>query len=114
MNAKGLLHEPTRFCTIHIRPAARPTLSHENNNLPDIVSRWSNRNEETTRLRTDQSLLVPKSEIAAKNYDLSINRYKEVIQETVAYDPPYKILADLETLESEIQTGLQELKAMLR
>ena len=31
---------------------------------------------ELTRPRTAQSFLVPKSEIAANNYDLSLNRYK--------------------------------------
>ena len=86
---------------------------HESNNLLDIQARWSKREEETERKRTEQSFLIPKSEIAGKNYDLSINRYKEVTQAAVSYDPPHKILAELETLENEIQAGLLELKEML-
>ena len=87
---------------------------HEQNNLPDILNRWQNRATETERPRTAQSFCVPKAEIAANGYDLSLNRYKEVTQETVHYDPPEKILADLSALEAEIQEGLEELKAMLQ
>jgi type I restriction enzyme M protein len=86
---------------------------HENNNIPDILARWQNREAETDRPRTEQSFLVPRAEIVANNYDLSINRYKEVVQEVVQYDPPQKILAELEALECEIQAGLAELREML-
>ena len=47
---------------------------------------------ERKRARTDQSFLVPKAEIADNDYDLSINRYKEVEYEAVEYDPPKVIL----------------------
>jgi len=47
-------------------------------------------------------------------YDLSINRYKEVVYEEMAYDPPKKILAELKALEAEIQKGLVELEGMLK
>jgi type I restriction enzyme M protein len=56
---------------------------------------------------------VPKSEIAEKEYDLSLNRYKEVVYDEVAYDPPLVILAELERLEEEIRAGLGELRGML-
>ena len=46
----------------------------------------------TKRARTDQSFLVPKGEIAGNDYDLSINRYKEVEYEAVEYDPPMVIM----------------------
>jgi type I restriction enzyme M protein len=83
------------------------------NDLPDIVSRFKNLAAERSRARTDQSFFVPKSEIAAQGYDLSINRYKETVHEVVEYDPPHKILDELEALELEIQTGLRELRGML-
>ena len=57
---------------------------------------------------------MPRAEIAAKGYDLSINRYKEIVYEEVEYDPPHVILTELEELEHQIQTGMQELKRMLR
>jgi type I restriction enzyme M protein len=86
---------------------------HEINNIPDIISRWKNLDVEFKRKRTDQSFMVPKAEIAANGYDLSINRYKEIVYEEVKYDPPKKILADLKALESEIRDGLVELEELL-
>ncbi|MBL8207521.1 MAG: SAM-dependent DNA methyltransferase [Blastocatellia bacterium] len=87
---------------------------HANNNLPDVLARWRNRAAEQTRLRTDQSFLVPKAEIVEKNYDLSINRYKEVVYQEVQYDPPQQILSELAELEREIQSGITELQGMLQ
>jgi len=89
------------------------TKKHENNNIPDIIKRFRSLKGEKSRKRTDQSFLVPKSEIAGNDYDLSINRYKEVVYDEVQYDSPKKILKDLEALEDEIQKGLKELKGML-
>ncbi len=87
---------------------------HENNNLPDILKRWQKRAKETSRARTDQSFLVPKTEIAGNDYDLSINRYKQVVHEAVQYDPPQKILAELKALEVEIMRGMEDLEGMLK
>ena len=70
--------------------------------LADILARWKNREAERKRARTDQSFLVPKSEIAENDYDLSVNRYKEVEYEAVEYDPPKVILERLAGLEEEI------------
>jgi type I restriction enzyme M protein len=88
--------------------------THESNNLPDIFKRWQHRKAEAKRARTDQSFLVPKAEIAGNGYDLSINRYKEVVHEAVEYDPPAKILAELKALEAEIVRGMKELEGMLQ
>lgn len=87
---------------------------HESNNLPDILKRWQKRGKESGRARTDQSFVVPKAEIAGNDYDLSINRYKQVVREAVQHDPPKKILAELKTLEAEIMRGMEELEGMLK
>jgi type I restriction enzyme M protein len=88
---------------------------HTKNNLPDVLARWASRETtERENSRTAQSFCVPKAEIAEKNYDLSLNRYKEVVHEEITYDPPQKILADLKALEAEILQGLEELEGMLR
>ncbi|GAB3861534.1 class I SAM-dependent DNA methyltransferase [Micromonospora andamanensis] len=87
---------------------------HAKNNLPDALARWSQRDgDELKRARTEQSFCVPKADIAEQGYDLSLNRYKEVVHEEVEHRPPLEILADLERLESEIQQGMADLKAML-
>jgi type I restriction enzyme M protein len=88
---------------------------HARNNLPDVLARWTKRDDaEKKRPRTAQSFCVPRANIAAEGYDLSLNRYKEVKYEAVNYDPPKKILADLAKLEQEIQQGMKELEGMLR
>jgi type I restriction enzyme M protein len=69
---------------------------------------------ESARKRTEQSFLVPKADIAAQGYDLSLNRYKEVIHEEVAHRPPGEILKTLGQLEAEIQQDMKELEGMLR
>jgi len=86
---------------------------HEANNIPDILRRWKNLPAEAGRRRSEQSFLVPKAEIVAHNYDLSINRYKEIEYEEVRYDPPRQIIEEIEGLEKEIQSELRELKGML-
>jgi len=83
------------------------------NNLPDVLARWGDKKAEAKRPRTAQSFLVPKAEIAAKDYDLSLNRYREVEHVAVETDPPKVILARLQALEKEIAAGLKELEGML-
>ena len=85
----------------------------EKSDLGDILARWQNRKEEGKRARTDQSFLVPKAEIAGNDYDLSINRYKEVEYDAVEYDPPMVIMERLAVLEAEIAEGRLELERRL-
>lgn len=88
---------------------------HEKNNLPDVLTRWSKREkEELKRKRTDQSFCVPKSDLVAQDYDLSLNRYKEVVHQEVNHRPPLEIIYDLQKLELEIQKGLKDLEGMLK
>ncbi len=94
--------------------AALTEEEHGKNNLPDVLNRWAERSgSEKERPRTAQSFCVPKSEIAANGYDLSLNRYKEVEHEAVEHRDPKDILAELWKLEDEIQKGMKELEAML-
>jgi type I restriction enzyme M protein len=87
---------------------------HAKNNLPDVLARWAQRTgSERERARTKRSFAVPKAEIAGADYDLSINRYKEVVHEVVEHRAPRDIIAELKALEAEIALGLDELEAML-
>lgn len=98
---------------------------HSKNNLPDVLRRWrslrlrsgntdNNRGlSEAEADRTAQSFCVPKADIVAQGYDLSLNRYKEVVHEEVDHRAPKDIIADLARLEAEIQQGMQELEGLL-
>ena len=85
----------------------------EENDIPDIIRRFHNLEQEADRKRTEKSFLVPKQEIADNDYDLSINKYKKVDYVPVAYPPTEEILKDLQALEEEITAGLKELEGML-
>ena len=97
---------------------------HSKNNLPDVLARWNAlkaaRSEsvegqsELTRPRTAQSFCVPKADIAANGYDLSINRYREVVHAQVQHRAPAEILAELTKLEDEIAAGMKALEGMLK
>lgn len=83
------------------------------NDIPDIIARYNNLEAEADRKRTDQSFLVPVEDIVSNDYDLSINKYKEVVYEKVEYEPTDVIMGKIEAIEAEIQTEFAELKKLL-
>ena len=83
------------------------------NDIPDVVNRFLNPDKEQERTRKDQSFFVPVDEIRQNDYDLSINKYKEVERERVEYEPVKDILARLEQTEEEYAKGIEELRGML-
>ncbi|MDR2880579.1 MAG: type I restriction-modification system subunit M [Azoarcus sp.] len=60
--------------------------------LRDIIARFRTRNVETDTDRTAQCFMVPRSDIEAEDYDLSLSRYKQDVFEEVHYDAPGVIL----------------------
>ena len=83
------------------------------NDIPDVVARFKNLEAEAARSRKEQSFFVPVQDIIANDYDLSINKYKEVEREKVEYEPVKYILARLQQTEGEYAKGFEELKGML-
>jgi type I restriction enzyme M protein len=81
--------------------------------IDDIVARFHNLDAEKDRPRTEKSFLVPKAEIAANGYDLSINKYKRTESVVTEYPKPLEILAELRALEVEIDAGMRDLEGML-
>ena len=85
----------------------------EENDIPDIIARYHNREAEENRQRTDQSFLVPAEEIRENGYDLSINKYKKIEYVPVEYPPTEEILADIHQLQGKISIQLRELEQLL-
>ena len=83
------------------------------NDTPDIIQRFKNLDKELDRKRTDKSFMVPKKEIVDNDYELSINKYKEVEYEAVEYPPTSEIMAGIRELESEIGKEMEELARLL-
>ena len=85
----------------------------ESSDIPDIIERFGKLKKEKKRARTEKSFLVPKSEVVENEYDLSINRYKEIVYEEVEYDEPTVILDRVAGLEKDITKGIKDLQKML-
>ncbi len=82
----------------------------KDNDIPDIIARFKNLQEEASRTRKDQSFLVPVEEIRQNDYDLSINKYKEIEREKIEYEKPEIIISRIKTLEQEIVKAIEKLK----
>ncbi|WP_054957086.1 type I restriction-modification system subunit M [Paenibacillus dakarensis] len=85
----------------------------EASDIPDILNRFHHLDAEADRKPTDQSFLVDKSAIVANDYDLSINRYKEVVYEKVEYDAPAVIMNRLDELNLSIVSKMEELRGLI-
>ena len=84
--------------------------------IPFVLADWKKLAEgknEGFSDRTSQSFLVPKKEIKANGYDLSINRYKEIVYEEVEYEKPEKLIASIKELDAERQKALSNLEKMI-
>ena len=83
------------------------------NDIPDIIERFKNRDKEADRKRTDKSFFVPVSEIKDNDYDLSINKYKKTEYVPVEYPSTEEIMVNLRELEMEIGSAMDELERLL-
>ncbi len=86
----------------------------EANDIPDIIEKFHSLDKEKTRKRTDKSFLVPFEEIKENDYDLSINKYKEIEYEKIEYQDPVTLISNLKKLESEINVHLNELEELIK
>jgi len=86
----------------------------KDNDIPDIISRFKNLEAEKDRKRTDKSFMVSKKEIADNDYDLSINKYKEVEYVAVEYPPTSEIMANIREIEKQISQEMDELEKLLK
>ncbi|MBE6105261.1 class I SAM-dependent DNA methyltransferase [Anaerovibrio lipolyticus] len=86
----------------------------DDNDISDIIARFKNLAGEADRKRTEKSFLVPKQEIVDNEYDLSINKYKEIEYVKVEYPPTAEIMANIRSLEAEIGKEMDELEKLLK
>ena len=82
--------------------------------IPDIIQRFKHLDQEAGRKRTEKSFMVSKEEIQENDYDLSINKYKEVEYQKVEYPPTSEIMANIRELESQIGKEMDELEKLLK
>ena len=81
--------------------------------IPDILEKWANLDPSGENDRTSKAFFVDKNEIVGNDYDLSLNRYKEIVYEPIEYDPPLVIIKQLKEMEAKIMSDLNELEQMI-
>ena len=81
--------------------------------IPDIINRYNNLTKEKDRKRTDKSFLVPKEEIVKNDYDLSINKYKEIERPPVVYRKTNAILEDIANSINFLEQNMTELSKLI-
>lgn len=84
------------------------------NDIPDILKRFHKPEGETKRKRTDQSFLVPFNEIKSNDWDLSIKRYKEVIDITTTYSTPKSLIKEIKAIDNNRKKSIQILERLLQ
>jgi type I restriction enzyme M protein len=85
----------------------------EKNDLPDALACWRNRDARKDMDRTAKHFMVPLKEIEDRDFDLSINRYKDGKHVQVVFESPKEIIAKLRSLEDDIAHDLADLEGML-
>lgn len=86
----------------------------DENDIPDMIERFNNLDKETNRERTEQSFFVPVDEIREQDYDLSINKYKEIEYEEVEFEDPEIIIKKIKDLEQQILNGLNDIERLVK
>lgn len=86
----------------------------EDNDIEDIIARFHRLENEEERERTEKSFLVPVEEIRENEYDLSINRYKEIVYDEVEYEEPIVLIEKIRKLEEDILLGLDEIEKLVK
>lgn len=83
------------------------------NDIPDIVNRFSHLDEEAKRERTEKSFLVDKKEIVDNDYVLSFNKYQKKIIEKKVYRPTKEIVQSIKDLEKQFNETMAEIEKEL-
>lgn len=84
------------------------------NDISDIIARYHNLQAEKDRKRTHKSFMVPFEDIKTNDWDLSLNRYKEIVHNDIEYATPSEIIKEIEALDQKRNHALVALKELLR
>lgn len=114
MKADGLSLDDKRTELVKTGADGTMVFPDDYGDIKDIITRYKNLSAENTRSRTDQSFFVPVDEIRNNNFDLSINRYKEVVYEEKQYDKPEVIISQIKELDKERSKALNALEKLLK
>ncbi|HUX56747.1 MAG TPA: N-6 DNA methylase [Bacteroidales bacterium] len=84
----------------------------DKSDIPDIIINWNSRGKSEANDRKAKFFFVPVDDIKTNGYDLSINRYKEVVYEAIEYDSPTEIINGKEGEKGIRQLQVEGLKLL--
>ena len=83
----------------------------DGNQIPELtkaILKFKNDN-----IISDNIYAIPKQEIIENNYDLSINKYREIEQETIQYEEPKELLNKIKLSHKKCEELLSKLEGLL-
>lgn len=81
----------------------------DENDIPDVVARWNNLEEEAKRSRYEKSFFVEKKDFVDNDYIFSFNKYQLRKIEEKTFTPTDKILKSISDLEIEFKQIMDEI-----
>jgi type I restriction enzyme M protein len=102
-----------------VNPASVLEVMNGKCDIPNILLDWNviasatKQTHDRFNDRTQKSFLIPKADIVANDYDLSINRYKEIIYDEVVYEKPQILIADIKAIDKKRLDAMLDLEKML-
>ncbi len=84
----------------------------EKNDIPEIIEQYNKKDSDSYK-ETKKHFFIDIKDIKENDYDLSINRYKNIEYEEIEYLPTNEILGEIENLSNAINDDLSELKNLL-
>jgi type I restriction enzyme M protein len=81
--------------------------------IPDIITKFNNKDEKKLEDRKTKCFIVPYKEIKENDYLLTISNYKKIEYEEIEYPDPEIIKAKILDLENKIIEGLEDLEEIL-
>ncbi len=93
------------------KPLFNPDNTRDYGDLHLIIQEFKKEKKNTDR--KEQHFSIPKTEIIANDYDLSLSRYKEEIYALQQFEEPITLFETLENIETNITETLKELKAII-
>ncbi len=85
----------------------------DENDIPDIISRFGHLDKELTNPRTAQSFMVPFQEIVSNDYDLTFNRYKQSEKKSISHRNTIEIYGDIKNTTNQLSNDINDLGALL-
>ena len=82
--------------------------------IPDVLENWENITNGNDIIQTSKSFFVSKKRIQENDYNLSVNKYKDIVHEKIQFDHPLIITAKMKQLEAKIMSDIEDIEQFFK